>query len=279
MKKLKCPKKYKSIKNRIKVIVNISTFLTVLIMSIMILIIVNRVMYGAGKATSSFYADRIQDNYTRSKELNDNSMFQKETEKIGGVVPIFNIRVVINNQVVFNRNAEDFYNNFQKNNLSKVQDVLPATGADDFKGIKVTKQLVDKNNNVIGEARVGISSSIQLIIYAGIISTLLIGGIIVLIIMKIITSVMTKPILNPLSNLQKKMEELADENIDNIKPTLILDKKPVSEVYDLTKVTNRLLNKMVEYNEVITQTEKMASIGQLTAAITHVTFVNKGNCL
>jgi hypothetical protein len=167
MKKLKCPKKYRSIKNRIKIIVNISTFLTVLIMSIMILLIVNRIISEAGNATSGYYTDRIQDNYTRSIEINDNDMFQKEVEKIGGVVPIFSIRVVINNQVVFNRDAEDFYNNIQGSKIAKEQNVLPPIDSDNFKGIKVTRQLVDKNNNVIGEARVGIPSSIQLIIYVG----------------------------------------------------------------------------------------------------------------
>jgi signal transduction histidine kinase len=270
MKKPKHPKRYKSLKNRFKIIVNISTLLTVLIMSIMFLFVVNRMITEVGTAASSYYVDRIQDTLTRSNEINDENMFQKEMEKLSSVFPIFSIRVVINNQVVFNSTAEGFYNKFQENKMPKEQIAPPSIdAADNFQGIKVTKQLVDKNNNTVGEARVGVNNRIQLIIYIGIIITLLIGGIIVIIIMKIITSIMTKPILNPLSSLQKRMEELADENIDNIKPTLILDKKSVQEVCDLTNVTNRLLNKMVEYNEVITQSEKMASVGQLTAAITH----------
>lgn len=270
MKKPKCPRKYKSLKNRFKIIVNISTFLTVLIMSIMFLFVVNRIITEVGTAASSYYVDRIQDTFTRSNDLNDKNMFKKEMEKLSGVFPIFSIRVVINNQIVFNSTAEGFYNNFQENKMPNEKIAPPSTDtADNFQGINVTKQLLDKDNNEIGEARVGVDNRIQLFTYMGIILTLFIGGIIVIIIMKIITSIMTKPILNPLSSLQKKMEELADENIDNIKPTLILDKKSVKEVYDLTNVTNRLLNKMVEYNEVITQAEKMASVGQLTAAITH----------
>jgi two-component system NtrC family sensor kinase len=90
-----------------------------------------------------------------------------------------------------------------------------------------------------------------------------------MLIMGLLGKVLTKPILNPINELIGKLNLLADEEYENLAPSLSVNSEDFREVYELSLATNRLLNKMLDYNEVITQSEKMASVGQLTAAITH----------
>jgi signal transduction histidine kinase len=269
-------KKHKSLKNRFKFMVNISTLFTVIIMSMMFLFILNRVLFIIGTSTSEYYIEHIEMVVSRitesnkdnleSKDFLENNMFQKEVDRLSNIIPVFSIKVEIHGETVFERNSRIFLKpetNQDFNDLSFEFD------NENYKGSKVTKIIKDNKGNPIGEIRVGIDSRLIWMIYIGILVALVLGGLVVLIIMKIITTIMTKPILRPLNSLQKQMEELADENYENVNPSLTVGKKTVREVYELANVTNRLLNKMVNYNEVITQSEKMASVGQLTAAITH----------
>lgn len=271
---------HKSLKNRIRFMVTLATFFTVIIMSIMFLILLNRMVFVIGTNTSKYYVEQIQtavsrtlvDNKNKSagNSFSQDKMFQDEMERLANMMPVFSINMQLNGKMVFDRNAEMFFKNnlgvqLNKNFNNKSIEFEKAN----FDGTKVTRTLYDNKDNAIGSVRVGIDTRIEWLFYVGILGALVLGGLIVLLVMKFITSIMVKPILRPLNKLQKQMEELADENYENVNPTLVVDKKTVHEVYDLANVTNRLLNKMVHYNEVITQSEKMASVGQLTAAITH----------
>jgi len=269
-------RKHKSLKNRFKFMVNLSTFLTVIIMSIMFLFIVNRMLYIIGTNTSKYYIEHIDMIVTRvtentktdikSKDFFENNMFQKEMERVSNIIPVFSIMIEVQGDVVFERSSRIFLNTEVNKDFNNVTLEL---NKEDYKGTKVSEIILDNKGNEVGEIRVGMDSRLVWMIYLVIIASLLLGGVFLLIIMRIITTIMTKPILRPLNILQKQMEELADENYENVNPSLTVDKKTVREVYELSNVTNRLLNKMINYNEVITQTEKMASVGQLTAAITH----------
>lgn len=273
-------KKHKSLKNRFRFMVNLSTFSTVVIMSIMFLFIVNRILFIASTSTSKYYIEQIENIVLRAEEnskynlqskgLKNNNMYSKEMELLSNIIPIFSIEVEIHDELVFHTNSKIFLGrDIGLENNEDFKEFIVEFDKEKFKGTKVTKILKDEKGNDIGQVKVGIDSRIIWLIYIGILVTIVLGGLIVIFIMKIITSIMTKPILKPLTKLQKQMEELADENYENVNPSLTIDKKTVLEVYQLANVTNRLLNKMVNYNEVITQSEKMASIGQLTAAITH----------
>lgn len=271
---------HRSLKNRIRFMVTLSTFFTVIIMSIMFLFFLNRIVFVIGTSTSKYYVEQMQTAVSRNlgdnknKEIvnsfSQNKMFQDEMERLANMMPVFSINMEIHSKMVFDRNAEMFFKNYigvqLNNNISNKSMEFEKAN---FNGTKVTRILKDNEGNAIGLVRVGIDTRIEWLLYIGILFALVSGGLIVLFVMKIITSIMVKPILKPLNRLQKQMEELADENYENVNPTLVVDKKTVHEVYDLANVTNRLLNKMVHYNEVITQSEKMASVGQLTAAITH----------
>lgn len=269
-------RKHKSLKNRFKFMVNLSTFFTVIIMSVMFLFIVNRMLNIIGTSTSKYYIEQIDVIVSRviensktdveAKDFFQNNMFQKEMDRVSNIIPVFSIRIEIQGDVIFERNSRIFLKLAANTEASNAPIGLDK---EDYKGTKVSKIILDKKGSEIGEIRVGIDSRLVWMIYIGIVASLLLGGVFVLIIMRIITTMMTKPILRPLNILQKQMEQLADENYENVNPSLTIDKRTVREVYELANVTNRLLNKMVNYNEVITQTEKMASVGQLTAAITH----------
>lgn len=272
---------HRSIKNRIRFMVTLSTFFTVVIMSVLFMFFLNRMVFAIGTSTSKYYVQQIQTVVSRTLEGSKNNLltnnfinnktFQDEMQRLSNMMPVFSINMDIYGKMVFNKDAESFFEDYLGVKMNKTFNNDNALDFDkaNFNGTKVTKILKDNKGNAIGLVRVGIDTKIEWLIYTGILFVLVLGGLIVLIFMKFVTSIMVKPILRPLNRLQKQMEGLADENCDNVNPILIVDIKTVQEVYDLSDVTNRLLNKMVHYNEVITQSEKMASVGQLTAAITH----------
>ena len=271
---------HRSLKNRIRFMVTLSTFFTVIIMSIMFLIFLNRMLFAIGTNTSKYYVEQIQTavsvtldgskNKLLANDFINNKMFQDDMQRLSNMMPVFSINMEMYGKMVFDRDAESFFGDYWGTKMNKnINNDDREFDKANFNGTKVTKILKDNKGNAIGLVRVGIDTKIEWLIYTGILFAIGSGGLIVLFFMKYVTSIMVKPILRPLNRLQKQMEALADENCDNVNPTLIVDIKTVQEVYDLADVTNRLLNKMVHYNEVITQSEKMASVGQLTAAITH----------
>jgi signal transduction histidine kinase len=277
-------KKYRerrSLKNRIFFMINLSTLFTVTIMSFMFLFFLNRMVFIIGTSTSKYYVEQIQTVVSTTLENNNkynlspidfqqNKMFQDEMGRLSNMMPVFSINMEINGEIVYDRNAETFFQNYLGIGISKYfNNKSFEFDKANFNGTKVTGTLKDNYGNTIGSVRVGIDTKIEWLIYMCIFFALALGGFIVLIIMKIVTSIMVQPILKPLNELQKQMEELADENYENVNPILVVDEKTVYEVNNLANVTNRLLDKIVGYNEVIIQSEKMASVGQLTAAITH----------
>lgn len=129
-----------------------------------------------------------------------------------------------------------------------------------------------------------------------------IGGFILTLILAIVaglfvSKLLTYPVLIPLSKLQEKFKVIASGDIESTINTHIVMKRPLREIESLAESTNSIMNKMKEYSDILTaqnqeleaqneeltlskkkieeaqmqlvQNESMASIGQLTAAITH----------
>ena len=157
--------------------------------------------------------------------------------------------------------------------------------------------LVNENNEVIGVVKVSVNNNFIVNIFTVLFFTIIIFSCIILVFNRIIISIITKPITLPLSALEKNINAVADGDFDLLMNSRVTVKKPLKEIESLADSTNRVIDKMKDFNETLTaqneeleaqneelfnsrnkiqeqqtmlvQTENMAYIGQLTAAITH----------
>lgn len=286
----------KSLKNRIRYIVNLSIFLTVVFLMAIYTFLANKAIQTTEKTLSSYYADEVQQTIERveaqitsgtgqtvlQSELNaysvrTNRMFIDKMQTLTRVVPILSIELHIQDALAYQLDAKEILvSYFEDTGLVDSTEIADATS--DLKSITSAEDLIINNNiykvynlagEEIGHMEVGIDVRILVFLYILVLTPIVFGSLFVIIIMKFITHFITAPILNPLKKLNQQLELLADENYENVNPSIEIGKRSVVEVVDISMATNKLLNKMIKYNEVITQSEKMASIGQLTAAITH----------
>lgn len=273
---------HKSLKQRIRFITNLSTFMSVALMIVIFMVLINFAITKLGDEAISYYMNQVQiivDRFTEKSgdevtadEFTKNPFFISDMNNLINLVPIFSVEIRVEDELVYLVDAGELLKRiFDFDELEEIEETdLNATELQTLKEYSSqTAVLYDANDNVIGTLRVGIDFRIQGLIYLSMISAILFSGVIVLLVMKFITMLISKPILNPLKKLQNQMERLADEHYEDINPSLIVDRRTVREVKELSEVTNRLLAKMIRFNEVVTQSEKMASVGQLTAAITH----------
>lgn len=87
--------------------------------------------------------------------------------------------------------------------------------------------------------------------YLGLIILCVVIFLIVLGISKIIANMLSNVIVKPLSDLEIKMKELADGNIEAAIKTEIKFKKPISEVENLANYTNKIMSRMSEYADTL----------------------------
>jgi signal transduction histidine kinase len=129
-------------------------------------------------------------------------------------------------------------------------------------------------------------------------------SIVALIIARILSMFLILPIINPIKQLETKVKAIAEGDQETAANTEIILKKPLREIESLADSTNGIMKKFYGYNEILesqkevlenqnaelevqneelmesklqiqkqqaqlVQSEKMASVGLLTAAITH----------
>lgn len=73
-----------------------------------------------------------------------------------------------------------------------------------------------------------------------------------LIISKIITAVTSKMVSRPMETLAYQMEDMANDELEDAFNTVIDIRRPVSEVKSLTESTNKIMQKMAHYYELMT---------------------------
>jgi signal transduction histidine kinase len=246
--------------------------------------------------TAFYYVEQIQEIVDETAEVielheekitADNFIIDKQFNKrmysLSKIIPFFSIKLDVNGEVAYAFTASQIAEEMVKLRGRDIDEETYLSIMEEFKtnrelnkkknfefeGTKVVETIMDHHDVAIGSVQVGIDSKIEYAMYLAVVLVIVLAGIVVVGIMRFITSFFTKPILKPIYKLQAQLDLLADENYDNINPSLIVDKRTVREIRELSDATNKLLTKMINYNEVITKSEKMASVGQLTAAITH----------
>lgn len=169
----------------------------------------------------------------------------------------------------------------------------------------VEKAIFDATNTrQIGSIQVRVNPEAILPIVGGILVAIIVLSIIALIVSKIISMFLTIPIINPLNQLEKKVKALAEGDNETALKTQLVLKRPLREIESLADSTNSIMRRLHTYNDVLEnqkealenqnteleaqneelmktkyqieeqqaqliQSEKMASVGLLTAAITH----------
>lgn len=164
--------------------------------------------------------------------------------------------------------------------------------------------LYDSNNNNIGSVSVRIDSGFIFITFVSMVVIVGLIGLLCLFTANIFSRFFTISITKPLNQLDEKIKAIASGDYISTMNAHIVLKKPLMEIESLAYSTNKIMLKMKEYNDLLesqkvilenqngklenqnvelteskhqveetrallVQTEKMASIGQLTAAITH----------
>lgn len=172
-----------------------------------------------------------------------------------------------------------------------------------FKNIENYITIYDLNDYMIGSIKTSLNSGIIYVATIPIIILFILIAIFTLIIVKIFTRPLTKSLIKPVNDLNMQLEKISNDNIE-INHVVIEQKKPPAEIEKLISYSNTIMNRLrtslheienqkdeleaqnmeldVQNSELIisqdalrtaqdslVQSEKLASMGQLTAAIAH----------
>ena len=272
---MKKKQRKKCLLNRIRRLTNITTMVSVITITIIMFIIFGQGFNFFEKKMDEYYIEKIENIILMSsagknneESIADNKKLSNEIKKLHDTVPYMTIEVVLDNKFVYRGFGNLYLNEVFNIEFEKAEENFPDKTKEIYNDYDV-KELSDSNGNIYGIIKVSIDPKLITIMHILMLLIVIPITLIVMVFMGLLAKVLTKPILNPINELIEQLNRLADDEYENLAPSLKVDSEDFREVYELSLATNRLLNKMLDYNEVITQSEKMASVGQLTAAITH----------
>jgi signal transduction histidine kinase len=162
---------------------------------------------------------------------------------------------------------------------------------------QVAVLVTDMNSIPIGHITVGINPNVVNILVLPYLFLMLIVSLSTLLIVSLLGKFMTAGILKPLNNLNNQLQAMAKGDLESLSCTPLVVKKAPTEIHLLIQNANQILVHMMDNNallesqnielltqneeltatkeiiqkqqNMLVQTEKMASIGQLAAAIVH----------
>jgi signal transduction histidine kinase len=192
-----------------------------------------------------------------------------------------------NNKTIgyLNKVAENNFSNSSLGNILHYFNMKSVSNISDENGVNIASVVVNVNDGFI--------LALGILFVAGVIFS----GIFSFIIGLIIARLLTIPVTTPLIKLDEKIKAIASGSYESAMEAHIVLKRPLQEIESLADSTNSIMVKMKEHTDLLfaqneeleaqneelanskkqieeaqnllVQTENMASIGQLTAAITH----------
>jgi signal transduction histidine kinase len=195
-------------------------------------------------------------------------------------------------------NTNLYYMDYQVNDLRFVlpQDLVMQT-QENTSNLFSSLNVIDKTGEMIGRINIGINRKIFDIFFIILITIGLLIGLISLFVIFIFSRIITKSLLKPINVTISQLEMMSEEDVDNLKKYHLNVKKPPIEVEKLITYSNNLIDKVIENTKsleekncelvaqndeliknrqiiesqqtALVQTEKMATIGQISAAIVH----------
>jgi len=253
------------------------------------------------KGFAAYQAEDIS--YTIQKEINSGSAIKslgissideihKNNPKIKRWIDGLNKSTILDEFIPYTRDANNIYIRIEVNDQlvysNEEREIKELSGF--YKDTEAIKPILDSNNNQIGKIKVRVNPHVLLGILLPIFIMIILLSMIALIIAKILSMFLVIPIINPLTQLEKKVKAIAEGDQETAANTKLILKRPLREIESLADSTNGIMKKLNGYNaeleaqndelmasklqiqkqqSQLVQSEKMASVGQLTAAITH----------
>lgn len=233
---------------------------------------------------------------------NIHGVHPKSTNDLHGTVLI---EVILNEKCVFrNYIAEEYYYNRLKQwSKGGFGSDLQAWFYNYFTAESIS-DLTDVHGRKIGTVKTQISPDLTMGLFAFMVTIIVFLGFVSLIIANFIARFLTYPIISPIKRLEETFRAMATGDQEGYSRVYITLKKPLKEIEELIDSTNMIVDKMSEYSDVLSaqrdeleaqneeleaqnealvdshrriqetqtqliQSEQMASVGQLTAAIAH----------
>jgi len=217
-----------------------------------------------------------------------------------------NQRTSINEFIPYMRDVNKIYISIEvKDKLVYSNEEEDLSGFSDFyKDTESIKPILDSNNKEIGKITVRVNTQFLLEIVIPLLVGIILLSLVALFISKILSMFLVIPIITPLKQLETKVKAIAEGDQETAANTQIILKRPLREMESLADSTNGIMKKLKGYSEILEvqkevlenqnaelevqneelteskleiqkqqaqliQSEKMASVGLLTAAITH----------
>lgn len=173
-----------------------------------------------------------------------------------------------------------------------------------YRDTQEERPIFNKNGEEMGTVTVKVNEEVVVLTFGFFLMIVVLLGIAALIIAKLLSLFLVIPIINPINQLEKKMRALAVDDQETAVNTQLVLKRPLREIESLADSTNIIMGRFHRYSEQLEaqkdilenqnseleaqneeliesklhiqqqqgqllQSEKMASVGMLTAAITH----------
>ncbi len=296
----------RTLKKRIRRIISLSTLITVMLLSgaIISLIIIISTNFARFQSDITCYSIQQELNSGMALKPLGIESIEELNQNSHGVKILFgdlNKKLAFKNIIPY-MDTEDFLHI-----TVRIKDEVVYTNEPDVKNMDFTfiyeatesvKPIFNSSGIAIGTVMVRVNAEI----FLGIVLLLLIVIIAISLVAFIISSILNRflsiPIIIPLKQLETKFKAIAEEDQETALSTqIVLKKRPLREIESLVDSTNSIMGKLAGYNEILEsqneeleaqnieltesklqiqeqqaqllQSERMASVGQLTAAITH----------
>ncbi len=230
----------------------------------------------------------------------------EENPKTQDWIDGLNKSTIINAVIPYNRNVS--YINVRIKVYDKVVYSNELASDDDiynfYEDTKAVRPIYDFVGNEIGTIVVRVNPELLFGFISIILIVIIVFGLTAMIISKIVSMLLIRHVINPINKLEKKVRAIAEGDQETAVNTEITLKRPLREIESLANSTNRIMKRFSGYNEILEsqkvvlenqnaeleaqntelieskiqiqkqqaqliQSEKMASVGLLTAAITH----------
>ncbi len=162
---------------------------------------------------------------------------------------------------------------------------------------KTTITLTDTAGNALGRVEIMINPQLLSLIILPYLLLIFSVSFVTLFIVNLLSKFMTKGLLKPITSVNRQLKSMVEGDLDNISEIKLTVKRPPQEIHELLESANQILFKMMDNHRLLeaqneelhtqneelletkniiqkqqnmlVQNEKMASVGQLSAAIVH----------
>jgi signal transduction histidine kinase len=302
----------RTLKKRIRRIISLSTFITVLFLSgaiISLILVVSRNFAEFQSDIACFSIQQELNSGMALKPLGLKSIEEIDKDSLNTKLWFndLNKKLGFDNFIPYTKNENKLYIKVQVKGQIIYSNEPEATSdnfSNFYKSTESIKPILNSDGEEIGTIAVRVNPELLLGIVGSLLLIIIVISLLALIMSNILNRFLVIPIITPLKQLETKVKALSEGDHETALSTQIVLKKPLREIESLADSTNNIMSKLIGYNEMLEsqkealesqneeleaqneeltesklqiqkqqaqliQSEKMASVGLLTAAITH----------